>query len=181
MRKLLNANLFFVFLVPVAFLVVSILTLNDYGINWDSPKHFIRGQSYIHFILTGKRDFLDIPAYPVLTGAPDFVDFNVTPPVRTDTSLKEISPNFNVRRSYFQSDFYTFDYFMTKHMHTHPEVSNLLIAVTNSIFYQKLGLLGDIEAYHLFIILSTFALVMAIAFWTYSQFGLFISFISTTF
>ena len=69
---------------------------------------------------------------------------------------------------------------MTKHMHTHPEVSNLLIAVTNSIFYQKLGLLDDMEAYHLFIILSTFALVMAVAFWTYSQFGLFISFIASS-
>src|SRR3989344_9163057 len=101
MRKLLSLNLLLVLLVPILFLIISVLTLSDYGINWDSPKHFIRGQSYLHFILTGKRDFLDIPAYPVLTGAPDFVDFNVTPPIRPDASLKEISPNSNVRRSYF--------------------------------------------------------------------------------
>src|SRR3989344_2109884 len=179
MRKLLNANLFFVFLVPVVFLVVSILTLNDYGINWDSPKHFIRGQSYLHFILTGKRDFLDLPVYQIMKGEPDYVDFNVEG-VTNSGIVKERSLEItNVRRSYFQSDFYTFDYFMTKHIHTHPEVNDLLLAATNYIFYQKMGVMGDIESYHFFIVLVTFALVAAVSFWTYRQFGSLASIVSS--
>lgn len=151
MRKLFTVDLFLILLVPTAFLIVSFLTLSDYGINWDSPKHFIRGQSYLHFILTSNRDFLNLP--------------NVENP--------------NVNRSYFQSNFYTFDYFMTKHVHTHPEVNDLLIALTNYIFYQH-GWIGDIEAYHLFIVLVTFALVIGVAIWTYQYFGLFSSLVATS-
>ena len=180
MKKLLSLNSLLVLLVPILFLIISILTLSDYGMNWDSVKHFVRGQSYFNYIFTNKKNFLDMPTYPSMKGAPDFVDSNVDSSIRADVSLEKIPPNSKIRRSYFQSDYYTFDYFMTQHIHTHPEVNGLLIAFTNTIFYQNLGLVGDIEAYHLFVILVTFVLVAAIAVWTYNQFGLFISFIASS-
>lgn len=171
-----------VLLVPLLFLIISIFTLSDYGINWDAPKHFIRGQSYLHFILTGKRDFLDVPAYSNLKGAPDYVDFNVYGASNSaEASLMDrIIKDPNVRRSYFQSDFYTFDYFMTKHIHTHPEVNNLLLAFSNFIFYQKLGIMGDIEAYHLYIVVTVFFLISGIALWVNRNFGLFPSIVATS-
>lgn len=172
MKKLLTHKYFLVLLPSIIFLVVAVLTLSDYGINWDSPKHFIRGQSYLHFILTGKHNFLDLPAYPVPKGAPDYVDFNV------ENKIKNKTPqNPNIRRSYFQSDFYTFDYFLTKHEHTHPEVNDLLAAIFNYIVFQKMGIMGDIEAYHLFIVLTTFVLMVPLAFWVYFHFGIFTSLI----
>lgn len=167
--------------IPIAYLVISLFTLGDYGINWDEPKHLIRGQAYLHYILTGRHDFLDIPPYPVLKGAPDSIDYNVSPPIRTQSAVKN-SQESGVRRSYFQSDFYTLDYYMSKDekipleaKHSHPEVNGLLSAFTNYIFYQKLGLFGDIESYHLFIVLVTFALVIAVALWTRNRFGVFAS------
>ena len=32
-------------------------TLSDYGINWDESIHYIRGQAYLRFFLTGKDNF----------------------------------------------------------------------------------------------------------------------------
>src|SRR3989344_4332439 len=169
--KVFYTKYLLVFLVPIAYFLVALYTLDDYGINWDSPKHFIRGESYLHFILTGRRDYLDIPATPALKGAPDYVDFNVGEATNSNAARKSSIKDSGGRRSYYQSDFYTFDIFMTKHVHTHPEVNDLLLAATNYIFYQKMGVMGDIESYHFFIVLVTFALVAAVSFWTYRQFG----------
>lgn len=173
-----RGRLLLVFLVPLVYLIVTLLSLSDYGVNWDEPKHMIRGQSYLHFILTGKKDFLDLPPYPQPKGAPDFVDYNVEP--TKDTRSGEVLEKYGVRRSYFQSDFYTFDYFLTRHIHTHPEVNDLLSAFSNFIFYQKLGVLGDIEAYHLFVSISVFSLITAVALWTRSRFGIFASLIASS-
>lgn len=179
MKALFNfKELFLILLIPIAFLIIAILTLKDYGINWDSPKHFMRGQAYLHFILTGKRDFLDIPAYIPLKDAPDHVDPNVGGLTDSNEARGQRMENSNVRRSYFQSDLYTFDYFMTKHVHTHPEVNDLLLAFSNHIFFQKLGIVGDIEAYHLFIVLITFILLAGVGLWVYHQFGIFASFVA---
>ncbi len=172
-------ELLLVFLAPIAFFVVALLTLRDYGINWDDSKHFIRGQSYLHFILTGKHDFLDLPAYPPPKGAPDYVDQKAEGLTNANSVNRKVE-NFNARRSYFQSDFYTFDYFITKHVHTHPEVNDLLVAFSNYIFFQKLGVIGDIEAYHLFIVFVTFALLVAVSLWVYRNWGLFASFIAAS-
>lgn len=149
-----------ILVIPLLYLVIAILTLGNYGINWDTPKHVIRGQAYLHFILTGKRDFLDLPSYAQSKGLPN-------------------KAAGNVRRSYFQSDFYTFDYFMTKHVHTHPEVNDLLSAISNYVFYQKIGILDDIESHHLFIVLSVFALSVALALWTYANFGILASLVAS--
>lgn len=173
------------FFVPVIFLVVALYTLSDYGINWDESKHLIRGQAYLHYILTGKHDFLDMPPYPALKGAPDSIDYNVSPPVRP--AGEKTSQELGIRRSYFQSDFYTLDYYFTKQenvpleaKHSHPEANGLLAAVSNYIFYQKLGVLQDIEAYHLFIVFVTFLLVLAVGLFTWKHFGVFASVVASS-
>lgn len=181
MKIPLIADLFLVLLIPIVFLAVSLLTLSDYGINWDSSIHFIRGQSYLRFILTGDRDFLDVPAYPQPKGAPDTVDFNVEGATNSGVVKKgPIENPTKLRRSYYQSDFYTFNYFMTNHVHTHPEVNDLLLAFSNYIFYQKLGILDDVESYHVFIVLVTFAIVAATSLWVYQHWGVFASVVATS-
>lgn len=184
MRKLFhNKNLLLVLVCPLLYLAVAVFTLGDYGINWDEPKHLIRGQAYLHYILTGKRDFCDFPVYLELKGAPDYVNYNVEPVVCT--SRTEVGDS-NIRRSYFQSDFYTLDYYFTKDdrvplesKHSHPEINGLLSAVSNYIFYQKLGIVDDIESYHLFIVLSVFAIVLSVAYWTYINYGFMASLVAS--
>lgn len=55
-----------VFLIPAVFFLISLFTLKDYGVNWDEPIHFIRGQAYLTYFLTGKTNFQklsDRPSY----------------------------------------------------------------------------------------------------------------------
>ena len=68
-------NKLLIFVIPFIFLVVGIITLKDYGLNWDEPYHFAKGQAALHYMLTGKKTFLDLPAYtPTLKGSSDFMD-----------------------------------------------------------------------------------------------------------
>lgn len=49
------------FLFFLGFLIIGIYSLSNYGQNWDESTHFARGQSFLHFFLTGKKDFSDLP------------------------------------------------------------------------------------------------------------------------
>lgn len=46
-----------IFFIPVVFFLVAFFTIGDYGINWDEPVHFMRGQAYLNFFLTGKTNY----------------------------------------------------------------------------------------------------------------------------
>src|SRR3989344_4228074 len=69
-------------ILSLAFFIIGIFTLSDYGINWDSPLHMLRGQAYAHFFLTGKDSY----------GLPEGVSPNLVAP-----------PGFKVSRYYFAS------------------------------------------------------------------------------
>lgn len=45
-------NNLIIFIIPVVFLILGIFTIKDYGISWDEPVHFIRGQGYLNLFLT---------------------------------------------------------------------------------------------------------------------------------
>lgn len=134
-------------IVPLVFLVVGIATIRDYGINWDNPLHFSRGQSYLWYFMTGK------------------------------TNLNNPSPG-DIRRSFYQNDIYNFEYFI-KNDSGHPPLGDILSALTNYIFYQKLNILSDISSYHLFIIGTSFLLVLSVAFFVKNEFGLFPAIVSS--
>lgn len=46
-----------IFFIPLIFFLAAFLTLKDYGISWDEPIHFFRGQGYLNYFLTGKTTF----------------------------------------------------------------------------------------------------------------------------
>lgn len=48
-------------LVPVVYFIVSLVTIGHYGVSIDEPAHFRRGQAFLHFFLTGKKDYSNIP------------------------------------------------------------------------------------------------------------------------
>src|SRR3989344_4804940 len=84
------------------YFIFGLLTISDYGISWDEPEHYHRGQAYLHYFLTGEKT--------------DSLDFNY----------------------WLEND------------GDHPVFNDILGSLSNYIFYQKFGILGDIEAYHLF-------------------------------
>ena len=46
-----------------SFFAAGLLTLKDYGISWDEPVHYQRGQAYLRYIITGQRDYKKLPLY----------------------------------------------------------------------------------------------------------------------
>ena len=46
-----------------SFFAAGLLTLKDYGISWDEPVHYQRGQAYLRYIITGQRDYKKLPPY----------------------------------------------------------------------------------------------------------------------
>ncbi len=139
MRKLL------VLFVPVLFFVACLITLKDYGVSWDEPEHFLRGQGYLHFFLTGEKKFAED----------------------------------NPRKSYYQDNSLPAKHFF-ENDNGHPPLNDILAASSNYIFYQKLGIMGDIESHHLFNILSSTLLVLVVSVFAYKVGGLKASLISGT-
>lgn len=131
---------FIIILIPLLFFILSLITLKDYGISWDEPAHFFRGQAFLNFFLTGNTDY---------------------------SNLK-----YNSKTSYYQEPSLTASYFF-KVDGGHPPLNGIMAALTNYLFYQKLSIMGDIEAHHLFNILCATFLVLITIIFTTQYYGLF--------
>ena len=180
LTKLFNSPKFHIFIVPALFLFIGILTLKDYGISWDEQFHFNRGQAYLHYFLTGKKNFLDLPAYPPLRGTHDFFDRGGESDLYKNAIKSEKPPDPEYRRSYYLSDLYNFSFLTDGFDGGHPPASDILSALFNHIFYQKLNLLGDLEAYHLYEVFISSLLVLGVAVFTYRCFGKFAALVAST-
>ena len=182
--KILRSKLSLAILPSVIFLVVGVWTLPHYGMNWDEPIHFMRGQAYLHYFLTGEKDYKSLPPYPkLIPDCPTKKNCDVSPPGTADTTayqgnityeeavLKNV-PRDQVWRGYYQHDNYTFNDFI-KMEDGHPPLGGILAALTNKIFYQHLHIITDVESYHLFEVLASFAIVLAVSIFVYLSFGSF--------
>lgn len=129
-------NIFVVFIVPIIYFIASVITLNDYGINWDEPIHYIRGQAYFRYLTTGKKDYIG--------------------------TMGKIS--------YFQNDSMDANYFL-KTDSGHPPANAILATLFNEIFYKKLGIVGDLESYHLFTVFVSSLAVLAVGLFAYEVLG----------
>lgn len=143
------------------------VTLGDYGINWDEPVHYIRGQSFLRFFLTGKKNYDDLPKirrhYPTnsYTTLPDDIDYE------DDRSFRRSVYQFDRGGGQLSfSELASTDY-------GHPPIGDIAAALFNYILYQKLGMMGDIESYHVFIVLVSSILVAVVFLFTSETYGTF--------
>lgn len=138
----LKFEIFCALVIPFLYLFVAILTISHYGLSIDDPPHFRRGQGYLHFFLTGKKDYKDLP--------------------------------LTAKRSAYQDDNETGGFYIdVPKDQSHPPLNDTLAAFTNYIFYQKLGLLGDVDAHNLFGIISVTLLIIGVYIFTRINFGIF--------
>ena len=162
-----NSSLFLA-IIPVLFLIFGIATISDYGMNWDSAFHFNRGQDYFWYFLTGKKNFDDTDPFKNTNCTLGNLNLFL------QKDCRKVSP----KRSFYQDDRFNFEYFI-KNDSGHPPLSDIFSAFTNYIFYQKLGVLGDTASYHIFIILASFALILAVSFFVAREFGFFPAIVSS--
>lgn len=190
--EVVRNKLTLVLLPSIIFLILGIWTLPHYGMNWDEPIHFMRGQSYLHYFLTGKKDYKDLPAYPrLLKECPEKIkNCEISPLGPFDTApyqgnityeeavLRNV-PKTQPYRSYYQHDDYTFEEFV-KTEDGHPPLGGIFAALTNKIFYQHLKVTGDMEGYHLFEVLISFVIVAGVSLFVYLNYGIFPAFVAGT-
>lgn len=154
-------------LLGLAFFLAVVFTLPYYGINWDTINHLPRGQAYLHYFLTGKRDFNDLPSFEKYWQNPESLGI--------DTNLPE---GMYPLRSYYESDASTFNWFMTYDGDGHPPLSDILASVSNQVLFKKLHLLNDIDAYRVYGIVLAAILVGVIFYWVSGVYGTFSGFVS---
>src|SRR5581483_1053162 len=126
----------------------------EYGINWDTINHLPRGQAFLRYFLTGKKDYSDLPLY----SNKSFQDPGTLWPQTSGRSL-------------YQSSETDFNYFLAHSSQGHPPTSDILSSLFNLIFYQKLHLINDIDSYRLYSIVLTACLIALIFYWISSKYG----------
>lgn len=163
---------FLILVVPLLFFVFAFFTLSDYGISWDEPIHFQRGQAYLYYFLTGKLTYTDLPVIKDYEPKIEGLDISKEYPGRQIVSLED-----SFRRSYFQNETINGEWFLANDS-GHPPLNGELAALFNKIFYQDLNVLGDIESYHLFIVVAATILVFVVCFFAYQTYGSLVAIIS---
>ena len=140
----------------LGFFILNFLVIDDYGLNWDEPNHYFRGQAYLRFMLTGKRNYDDLPRLRF-----HYPKNNRATPIENIT----YDDDSEIRRSIYQYDLEDgqnpYDYYRDS-VPSHPPINGLLASFSNYIFYQTVGILGDIESYHLFIVFASALLVATV-------------------
>lgn len=119
---------------------MGFLTLPHYGINWDEVGHYNRGQQFLHYFLTGEKDYKSLR-------------------VENRSIFQQPPPGIG------------FDYW--EKVNGHPPLNDILASLFNYFFYQKTGVVEDIESYHLFIIFVSSILVGVVVFWAAETYGVF--------
>jgi len=158
-----------IFVVPLICFIISLLTLYDYGVNWDSLQHLVRGQIYFRYLTTGKPNFADIP---------DICrnQFGNGSPVDYKTG-RVCDRHHTPRTSFYEKTVLNFAW-TQKMTIGHPPLNDILLAVSNNIFFKKFGWVEDIQGYHVFIVCVTFFMACIVALWSYQISGVLASVIA---
>ncbi|MDP3973327.1 MAG: hypothetical protein Q8P92_00685 [Candidatus Daviesbacteria bacterium] len=145
-------------LLAVIFFIGNLFILSDYGINWDSPLHMLRGQAYADIFLRSKPQFskeyqtspnVIFPFtyasryYFAASETGDLILPKVTLPER-HLPQKEYDKDL----SFYRHPDYTGESFKAADAGHLPLVA-VLSAFSNRIFWGNFGWLGDIESYQL--------------------------------
>lgn len=168
-------NFYTSFLIGIVFLIVGVLTLPHYGINWDTINHLPRGQAYLHFFLTGKRDFSDLPRFFDGYQKPGQWYWQNPSSLSIDT---DIPNNTFPRVSLYQKAGIDFNYLIENDA-GHPPLSDILSSLFNVVLFQKLGLINDIDSYRVYGIILAAALVGLLFFWVSKLYGKITGFVAT--
>jgi len=158
------------------YLIIQMLSQSAYGINWDEPNHYLRGQAAVRYFLTGKKDYRGLPKleshYPKEMLESEGIINDGEAIYKDDTQY---------RRSFYQydreGDKFSYRFFEYR-VRGHPILNDILASFSNYFFYQKLGLLGDIESYHLFVIFLSSVLVGVMLYFIATIYGLFAGIVS---
>lgn len=155
-------------LLASVFLIIGITTLSHYGIHEDNPFHFLRGQYFLNRLLGGDGTF----SVPSLRSPVLFLPRQRISSYKLNASEELFAPNLpvsgsdkeetvqqefkdaliskGIRNSFYKHNAWGANIWEITDNQGHPAISDMLMAASNKIFYEALGILGDIESYQLY-------------------------------
>ena len=174
--------------ISLMFAVVCFFTLSHYGLNEDSPGHFFRGQTYLNKLTTG-QDTFNIPTFqsPYLFAPGQRISmykFNVY-----ESELSPLRPIVNRegfatrqkahaefekqygRHTYYKHNAWGMNYWLNNDG-AHPPISDMLEALSNKIFYEKLGITGDVEGYYVYVVITAAVAIFSVFYFTLQVWGI---------
>ncbi len=144
----------------MVFFIFGLATLTDYGINWDTINHLPRGQVYLHYFLSGNKDFSDLAKYkPYWQDPADLLPSS------------EVRSQKGPLRSFYQNDAFSFNWYMEIDGDGHPPLSDILSSVFNKVLFGYLKIINDIDSYRVYGIFLAACLVGLIFFWISKIYG----------
>jgi hypothetical protein len=151
-------------LLAFLFLIAGIFTLPDYGINWDSPLHYLRGQAYADIYLN-KKTTLENTAEtsPAIVLPYTFASRYYFAAIESKTNqmvnlsarplpqkeFMDVTDLLNKRLSFYSHHADNGDVFKYNDGAGHLPLVDTLSAFSNRFFYGLLGLIGDIDSYQI--------------------------------
>ncbi len=141
---------------------VGVATVKNYSINWDEPIHFFRGQAFLNYLLTGKKDYSNID---------------------DSSKRKSLYQERSFSYSFLEKQFLNSKKLLTEGGNLplgigHPAFSDLTASFFNFILYQKLGVVPDVDSHHWYSILLASLLVGYIFYFVSKRFGIFAGLVS---
>lgn len=154
------SNIKTAFILAILFFVLALVTLTHYGINWDTINHLPRGQTYLHYFLTGERDYSKLTPFKYYFQNSDSLTIDANIPIT------EVP-----KRSLYQSDGTPLNFFLEYDGRGHPPLSDILASTFNLVFFNQLRLINDIDSYRIYGIFLAACLVGLIYWWGSRAYG----------
>lgn len=151
------------FVLAAAFFLVGIATSGDYGINWDSPEHWMRGNAILSLFLTGQKHFSRSSSEsPILVKPGELISRYNIAAVETGDHVPALPARplpraswanavaSSGRFSFYQSKYFDAAHILADTVPGHFPLADILSAAGNRLLYVWLGWMGDIVSYQVF-------------------------------
>lgn len=166
------------FILALAFFITGIFTLPDYGINWDSPGHFLRGQALASYLLTGVKSYQTTARLsPVLIKPDEYISRYSFAAIEDPEGYLAKLPNRplpqkefrltqeKLRTSFYQSQDWNGNFFLNIEGGSHLPLVDIFSSFLNKLLYQGLGIFADIDSYQLgYILISSMGIFIVTIF-----------------
>lgn len=154
------------FLIVLVFFLSNVWILPHYGINWDEPIHFFRGNAILHYFLTGNKDYSDLLQFKKYYQRDDTIFFDPL-----DKKKSQV-----IARSTYQDNQANFKFFLVDY--GHPPLSDIFASFFNYVFFQRLRIINDSDSYHIYSVFLAAVLLGFVFLWTARKYNIFTGFVT---
>ena len=149
------------FFIGLVFFTIGLIVLPHYAQNWDESLHFNRGQAFLRFFITGKTDYGDLKPVVKYYQKEGNLFFDPVGKKKADVN----------RRSIYMDN--QIDFTFVNKGYGHPPFSDIIASFFNFVLFQRLGIINDVDSYHIYSVFLASILVAVIFFWTAKKYGIF--------